>query len=111
MADSIKSGRGRCSETAASGMTMISPFVRDIGADPGRQARIGSTAFAGGGLKDGSGWEGRLHGGLSRQQVLDPNRKIAHPYAGRVIHGVCNGRGNSRHANLADTTRAERVQR
>src|ERR1700732_675910 len=52
----------------------------------------------------------RLQGHLSRQQVFDPNRKITHAHARRMINSVRNRWRNTRDSNLSDTARAEWIQ-
>ena len=47
---------------------------------------------------------------MSRQQIFEPNRKIAHAHARRMIDSVRNRWRNARDANLSDTARAEWIQ-
>ena len=41
--------------------------------------------------------------------MFNLNRKLAHAYAGGVMHGICNGGGDSGQANLTDSARAHFV--
>src|SRR5436305_10942293 len=42
-------------------------------------------------------------------QLVDRDRQVPHPLAGRVVDGVGDRRGDSRDADLADAPAAERV--